>query len=97
MHLSTFGWTPFFEQHSADFRASGMQFGRVNWLSRSLYRLFTELGERRAAFGTPATLYSPHFGPPCGRRLGGFSLLRWRFCHPCGAAAAEQIFAQGCW
>lgn len=48
MHLSTFGWTPFFEQHGAAFRDQGLQFGRVNWLSRGMYNLFTEHGKQHA-------------------------------------------------
>jgi ribosome biogenesis GTPase len=48
MHLNAFGWTPFFEQHSADLRDQGLQFGRVNWLSRGIYNLYTERGEQHA-------------------------------------------------
>jgi ribosome biogenesis GTPase / thiamine phosphate phosphatase len=48
MHLSTFGWTPFFEQHSAAFRDQRLQFDRVNWLSRGVYHLFSERGEQHA-------------------------------------------------
>jgi len=48
MYLKTFGWTPFFDQQSAPLREQGLQFGRVNWLSRGLYKLFTEHGEQEA-------------------------------------------------
>ena len=48
MHLNIFGWNPFFEQHSADFRAQGLQFGRVNRASRGIYHLYTENGEQTA-------------------------------------------------
>jgi ribosome biogenesis GTPase len=48
MHLNIFGWTPFFEQHSADLRSHGLQFGRVNRASRGIYHLYTERGEQSA-------------------------------------------------
>src|SRR5919108_1928603 len=48
MPLSTFGWNPFFEQHSGTLREQGLQFGRVNWLSRGIYNLYTECGEQQA-------------------------------------------------
>jgi ribosome biogenesis GTPase / thiamine phosphate phosphatase len=48
MHLSTFGWTSYFEQYSASLREQGLQFGRVGWLSRGVYNLYTERGEQRA-------------------------------------------------
>jgi ribosome biogenesis GTPase len=48
MPLSTFGWTAFFEQHSTALREQGLQFGRVSWLSRGIFNLYTEQGERRA-------------------------------------------------
>jgi ribosome biogenesis GTPase / thiamine phosphate phosphatase len=48
MPLITFGWTPFFEQHSVALREQGLQFGRVNWLARGIYHLYTEYGEQQA-------------------------------------------------
>lgn len=48
MQLSTFGWTAFFEQHSTALREQGLEFGRVSWLSRGLYNLYTASGERKA-------------------------------------------------
>ena len=48
MQLSTFGWTAFFEQRSSGLRQQGLEFGRVSWLSRGIYNLYTERGELRA-------------------------------------------------
>ena len=48
MLLSTFGWTAFFEQRSTALREQGLEFGRVSWLSRGVYNLYTERDQRLA-------------------------------------------------
>lgn len=51
MHLSTFGWNPFFERHGTALRAQGLRLGRVSCEERGLYRLYTEQGEQKAWLG----------------------------------------------